>query len=70
MADVLGHDIDGRPLRVGDEVVLLDSHIPNDPDIGRVCRVIGRCPVNSSHLEVDIPHDHQEVYKWLSLIHI
>ena len=38
---IIGHDIDGRPLRVGDEVVLVDSELNNDPDLGKLCTVVG-----------------------------
>lgn len=43
MTNIIGHDIDGRPLRVGDEVVVVEARISGN--IGqkvKVLRAIGR----------------------------
>lgn len=65
MTDVLGHDCCGRPLRAGDEVVLISSDIPADPDVGKSCIVIRQCPINPSQVEISIPH-YSNKYNWWS----
>ena len=40
MSEILGHDVNGRPLRAGDRVVLLSARNPRfKADIGRVVTV-------------------------------
>lgn len=43
MNDCIGHDIDGRPLRVGDEVVIVSAKYRHEL-IGTRCKVVGRAP--------------------------
>lgn len=42
MNDIIGHDIDGRPLRVGDEVVVVgDDQDVKSCEVGKFCEVSG-----------------------------
>jgi len=66
MTDILGHDIDGRPLRAGDKVVILNSGATGRKHDGAVCSVIGRCPIHPSiAVEISIPY-YGSRYKWWS----
>ena len=38
MTNIIGHDIDGRPLRVGDEVVIVEARLKEN--LGQRARVI------------------------------
>ena len=51
MSDILGHDIDERPLRVGDEVVVVRSGSPCE---GAVCSVIGACECGCDGLTISL----------------
>ena len=64
MTEVIGHDINGRPLRVGDEVVVADKELRH---LGTQCRVLGICKVVQGEVEVSIPFDGDE-YQWYSAL--
>lgn len=59
MSDILGHDIDGRPLRAGDEVVIVGIGCVH---FGATTRVIGLDSHNGS-VSISIPYPGIE-YKW------
>lgn len=51
MSDILGHDVDGRPLRAGDQVVIVRK---DSVRFGQRCAVTGACACGCSGLTVDI----------------
>lgn len=52
MSEILGHDIDGRPLRAGDRVKLIDaSNEKFKPDIGRVFTIKCKCTTHVGALQ-------------------
>ena len=64
MSEILGHDVDGRPLRAGDRVVVLQAkrkpkYIGETVTIfGETVTILGRCPCEPKYaVETDIPYD-------------
>lgn len=48
MSEILGHDVNGRPLRAGDRAVLVNAENPDfKADIGRIFTVRHVCPGHS-----------------------
>lgn len=42
MTDILGHDVNGKPLRAGDKAVIVHTPVPDMQSwVGRTCKVIG-----------------------------
>ena len=64
MTEIIGHDINGRPLRAGDEVVVADKELRH---FGTQCRVLGTCKIVQGEVEVSIPFDGDE-YQWYSAL--
>ena len=54
MSEILGYDVNGRPLRAGDRVVLFRCGHPEfDEDVGRIFTVRDRSSVFSDSLKCD-----------------
>ena len=53
MSEILGHDVNGRPLRAGDRVMVAECAAHGH---GRIGRLIGPCPDFAGQLEAQMEH--------------
>lgn len=55
MSEILGYDVNGRPLRAGDRAILLNADNYRQA-LGRTVTVLGPAPDGSGDVVTDIPH--------------